>query len=79
MFGKCFCNPSTDPEKFDKRLSHCKGVDRTCAVHEPDMSSKAYWNLATDPDKSGGLRNSEGARHVRARVGHVRFCLLEFG
>jgi hypothetical protein len=29
---KCFCNPTMDPDKSDKRLSRCKGVDQTCLV-----------------------------------------------
>jgi hypothetical protein len=32
-----------------------------------------------DPDKSEGLRKSEWPRHVRARAGHVRFCLQKHG
>jgi hypothetical protein len=27
--------------------------------HESNMSGKTYWNPATDPDKFGGLQNSE--------------------
>jgi hypothetical protein len=36
------------------------------------MSGKGYWNLATDSNKSEGLRKLEGPRHVRA-------YFLEFG
>jgi hypothetical protein len=36
------------------------------------MSGNTYWNLATDPDKSRGLRNSEW-------LGHVRQSFLEPG
>jgi hypothetical protein len=73
MSGKCYCNLETDLDKSGKGLSRCEeGVDRTCLVQEPDMSGKGYWNLATDPNKSEGLRKLEGARHVRA-------YFLEFG
>jgi hypothetical protein len=50
-----------------KGLSCCEySVDRTCPVQEPDMSSIAYWNPATDPDKSGKLEGLEWPGHVRA-------------
>jgi hypothetical protein len=36
------------------------GADRTCMVHEPDMSGKVYWKPTTDLDKSEGLRCLSG-------------------
>jgi hypothetical protein len=61
MSKKHYCNLAMDSDKSGKRLSCCEeGYDRTCLVQEPDMSGKSYWNSATDPDKSRGLRNYWG-------------------
>jgi hypothetical protein len=66
MLENSYCSPVTWPDKFNKGFSHCEDRDdRTCPVQEPDMSDWAYWNLATDPDKSGQLRKSEWIGHVR--------------
>jgi hypothetical protein len=62
-----YCNPVTRSDKSGKGLSHCEDRDdRTCLVQEPDMSSFASWNPATDPDKSRGLSKSEWPGHVWA-------------
>jgi hypothetical protein len=66
MFRNGYCNPVTRPDKFGKGLSRCKDRDdQTCLVQEPDMSDFAYWNPATDPDKSEELKELEWPRHVR--------------
>jgi hypothetical protein len=73
MSEKCYCNPVRVPDKSGKGLSCCEErLGRTCPVQEPDMCGKRYWNLATDPDKSGELRKT-------GWPGHVWFCLLESG
>jgi hypothetical protein len=79
MSGKRYCNPATDLNKFDKRLSHCKeGVDQTCPVQGPDMSEKCYCNSTMDPNKSGKRlsRCEEGLTgHVQSRS---QTCLVNF-
>jgi hypothetical protein len=51
-----------------KRLSRCEeGDDWIWPLQESDMLDNTYWNLAMDPNKFGGLRNSERFIHVRAR------------
>jgi hypothetical protein len=47
------------------------GADRTCMVHEPDMSGKVYWKPTTDLDKSEGLRCLSGLDMSGLGVGHV--------
>jgi hypothetical protein len=74
MSGNDYCNLVTRLNKSGKGLSCCEDRDdRTCPLQEPDISSFAYWNPATDPDKSGELKELEWPGYARAGG---RTCLV---
>jgi hypothetical protein len=54
MSGKPLWNPDKVLDKADWDLAAEElGLGQTCPIQELDMSSKGYWNLTWDPNKSG--------------------------